>query len=72
MRRAGIGIGTLYRNFPTREDLVEASYLAEVQAVCDYAEELDREDAFAASRAPPGRAGPVGDRRSPSPPSAPG
>ncbi|WP_121154525.1 TetR/AcrR family transcriptional regulator [Micromonospora pisi] len=47
-RRAGVGIGTLYRNFPTREDLVEAIYLAEVQAVCDYAEELDRSDAFAA------------------------
>ncbi|MER7444705.1 TetR/AcrR family transcriptional regulator [Micromonospora avicenniae] len=46
-RRAGVGIGTLYRNFRTREDLVEATYLAEVQAVCDYAEEVDRSDPFA-------------------------
>jgi AcrR family transcriptional regulator len=29
-RRAGVGIGTLYRNFPTREDLVEAVYLSEL------------------------------------------
>src|ERR1700743_800493 len=28
--RAGVGIGTLYRNFPTREDLVEAVYLSEL------------------------------------------
>src|ERR1700749_2088957 len=27
-KRAGVGIGTLYRNFPTREDLVEAVYLS--------------------------------------------
>lgn len=43
-RRAGVGIGTLYRNFPTREDLVEAVYLGEVEAVCRYAREVsDRE-----------------------------
>jgi AcrR family transcriptional regulator len=29
-KRAGVGIGTLYRNFPTREDLVEAVYLSEL------------------------------------------
>ena len=29
-REAGVGIGTLYRNFPTREDLVEAVYLSEL------------------------------------------
>lgn len=29
-RRAGVGIGTLYRNFPTRESLVEALYLDEI------------------------------------------
>ena len=28
--RAGVGIGTLYRHFPTREDLVEAVYLSEL------------------------------------------
>jgi AcrR family transcriptional regulator len=37
-RRAGVGIGTLYRHFPTRQDLLEAVYLGEVQAICDSAE----------------------------------
>jgi AcrR family transcriptional regulator len=32
--RAGVGIGTLYRHFPTRPDLLEAVYLDEVQAIC--------------------------------------
>jgi AcrR family transcriptional regulator len=32
-RSAGVGIGTLYRHFPTREDLVEAVYAAELEAV---------------------------------------
>ncbi len=39
-RRAGVGIGTLYRNFPTRQDLLEAVYVEEVEAVCRTAEEL--------------------------------
>jgi AcrR family transcriptional regulator len=30
-REAGVGIGTLYRHFPTREDLVEAVYLSELE-----------------------------------------
>jgi len=30
-RRAGVGIGTLYRNFPTRTALIEAVYVAEVE-----------------------------------------
>jgi AcrR family transcriptional regulator len=29
-RRAGVGIGTLYRNFPTRRDLFEAVYVDEI------------------------------------------
>lgn len=29
-RRAGVGIGTLYRNFPTRRDLFEAVYVEEI------------------------------------------
>ncbi|WP_436529108.1 TetR/AcrR family transcriptional regulator [Actinoplanes sp. HUAS TT8] len=29
-RRAGVGIGTLYRNFPTRRDLFEAVYIEEI------------------------------------------
>ncbi len=32
-RAAGVGIGTLYRHFPTREALVEAVYAAELDAV---------------------------------------
>lgn len=32
-RRAGVGIGTLYRHFPTREALVEAVYRAELAEV---------------------------------------
>jgi len=39
-RRAGVGIATLYRNFPTRQDLLEAVYVEEVEAVCRTAEEL--------------------------------
>jgi AcrR family transcriptional regulator len=33
-RLAGVGIGTLYRNFPERAALLEAVYLEEVQALC--------------------------------------
>ena len=40
-RRAGVGIGTLYRNFPTRDALVEAVYLDEVAGVASLADELD-------------------------------
>ena len=39
-RRAGVGIGTLYRNFPTRADLVQAVYVDEVEALSRSAEEL--------------------------------
>jgi len=39
-RRAGVGIGTLYRNFPTRPVLLEAVYVDEVESVCQTAEEL--------------------------------
>ncbi len=35
--RAGVGIGTLYRHFPTREALAEAAYRNEVQRLCDAA-----------------------------------
>ncbi|MEU6446943.1 TetR/AcrR family transcriptional regulator [Streptomyces sp. NPDC046979] len=41
-RDAGVGIGTLYRHFPTREALVEAVYAAELEAVtADVAALLD-------------------------------
>ncbi|MDX3524999.1 TetR family transcriptional regulator [Streptomyces sp. ID05-39B] len=39
-KEAGVGIGTLYRHFPTREALLEAAYRNEVARVCDSAEEL--------------------------------
>jgi AcrR family transcriptional regulator len=39
-RRAGVGIGTLYRNFPSRQDLLEAVYVGEVQALCQSAEDF--------------------------------
>jgi AcrR family transcriptional regulator len=33
-RRAGVGIGTLYRNFPNRQALLEAVYAGEVEEMC--------------------------------------
>jgi AcrR family transcriptional regulator len=39
-RRAGVGIGTLYRHFPTRQALLEAVYVDEVQALCRSAADL--------------------------------
>ncbi|TCB90261.1 TetR/AcrR family transcriptional regulator [Micromonospora zingiberis] len=39
-RDAGVGIGTLYRHFPTREALVEATYRNELAKLCDGAAEL--------------------------------
>lgn len=39
-RRAGVGIGTLYRHFPSRQALVEALYVDEVADVCRSAAEL--------------------------------
>lgn len=42
-RTAGVGIGTLYRHFPTREALFEAVYLREVQQLADLAERLKEE-----------------------------
>jgi AcrR family transcriptional regulator len=42
-RRAGVGIGTLYRHFPTREALFEAVYRREVQQLSELAEALKSE-----------------------------
>src|SRR6478735_9206014 len=39
-RRAGVGIGTLYRHFPTRDALNEAVYRHEVEALCGQADAL--------------------------------
>ena len=42
-RHAGVGIGTLYRHFPTREALFEAVYRHEVDLLGDLAEQLAKE-----------------------------
>src|ERR1700754_4068157 len=42
-RQAGVGIGTLYRHFPTREDLFEAVYRREVEQLGEFADELKGE-----------------------------
>lgn len=39
-RSAGVAIGTLYRHFPTRQDLLEAVFLDETNALRGHAEEL--------------------------------
>jgi AcrR family transcriptional regulator len=39
-RRAGVGIGTLYRHFPTRDTIVEAVYRREVQQLAAAAQRL--------------------------------
>ena len=39
-RRAGVGIGTLYRHFPTRDAIVQAVYLREVRQLADGAARL--------------------------------
>jgi AcrR family transcriptional regulator len=39
-KRAGVGIGTLYRHFPTREALFEAVYRREVQQLSELPEQL--------------------------------
>jgi AcrR family transcriptional regulator len=48
-RRAGVGIGTLYRHFPTRQALLEAVYRDQVEALRARADELLATD-------PPGEA----------------
>jgi AcrR family transcriptional regulator len=40
-RRAGVGMATLYRNFPGRRELLEALYTDEVNAICEAAATLD-------------------------------
>jgi len=39
-RDAGVGIGTLYRHFPTREALIEAAYRNELARLCGSAADL--------------------------------
>ena len=47
-RRAGVGIGTLYRHFPNRQALLEALYVGEVEDICRIAAELDGTDPWEA------------------------
>ena len=47
-RRAGVGIGTLYRHFPTRQALLEALYVDEVQGMCRSAAQPDGADPWEA------------------------
>jgi AcrR family transcriptional regulator len=47
-RRAQLGVGTLYRHFPTRQALLEAVYVEEVEALCRSAEDLTDRDAWQA------------------------
>jgi AcrR family transcriptional regulator len=47
-RRADVGIGTLYRHFPTRADLIQAVYVEEVEALARSAEELADQDPWEA------------------------
>jgi AcrR family transcriptional regulator len=44
-KRAGVGIGTLYRHFPTREALYEAVYQHEVRELVELAEQLNDQTA---------------------------
>ena len=44
-RRAGVGIGTLYRHFPSREALCEAVYRHEVEQLVELARYLEAETA---------------------------
>ena len=39
-RAAGVGIGTLYRHYPTRQALVEAAHRNEIKKLCDRAPKL--------------------------------
>jgi AcrR family transcriptional regulator len=42
-KEAGVGIGTLYRHFPTREALIDAAYRNELARLCDSAFDLLRD-----------------------------
>ncbi|CAM5361757.1 TetR/AcrR family transcriptional regulator [Streptomyces aurantiogriseus] len=42
-KRAGVGSGTLYRHFPTRQALLEAAYVDRIKALSGRADELGRE-----------------------------
>ncbi|WP_329139175.1 TetR/AcrR family transcriptional regulator [Streptomyces sp. NBC_01476] len=39
-KQAGVGVGTLYRHFPTREALIDAAYQRRLTLVCEKATDL--------------------------------
>ncbi len=43
VKRAGVGAGTLYRHFPTRDVLIEAVYRQEIESLADRAIQLAKE-----------------------------
>jgi AcrR family transcriptional regulator len=43
-RRAEVGVGTLYRHFPSRQALLEAVYVGEVEALCSSAADMADRD----------------------------
>jgi AcrR family transcriptional regulator len=43
-REAGVGIATLYRNFPTRSDLVEAVYVSEIEELLQAARDAQEQE----------------------------
>jgi AcrR family transcriptional regulator len=45
-RRAGVGVGTLYRHFPSRQELLEAVYVEEVEALCRSTQDLSGESSW--------------------------
>jgi AcrR family transcriptional regulator len=47
-RQAGVGIGTLYRNFPTRSDLVEAVYVSEIEELLQAARDATEREPWEA------------------------
>ncbi|MFE9094970.1 TetR/AcrR family transcriptional regulator [Streptomyces sp. NPDC007264] len=42
-KRAGVGSGTLYRHFPTRQALLEAAYVDRIEAIAARADEIAKE-----------------------------
>ncbi len=50
-RRAGVGIGTLYRHFPTRQALLEAVYVDEVEQLAKAASEMSALEPWSALEA---------------------
>ncbi len=48
-RRAGVGVGTLYRHFPEREALVDAAYGAQLAQLCGQAAGLLQQESTGAA-----------------------